>query len=144
MDINLEDHVAWMYEVRAHSQVAPFFFAPPPASFQEHARFLKKFIGSGDREFFIILMGDTKCGYCQIIHRDQDYEVGFALHPDWWGMGIGEMSAKWLIDHIKDHYAPKDIVLYVKVGNHRAMRLYTKLGFYLEKQEGDRCFMRKS
>ncbi|MBX7066624.1 MAG: GNAT family N-acetyltransferase [Parachlamydiales bacterium] len=143
LDPNKEDQVAWMYEVRSHSQVVPFFFAPPPSSFQQHVQFLKKFIDSAEREFFIILMGGIKCGYCQIIHRGEEYEVGFALHPDWWGMGIGEMSAKWLINHIKDNCGRKDIVLYVKAGNNRALSLYTKLGFSLEKQEEERCFMRK-
>ncbi len=142
-DLDDKDHIAWMFEVRSHPKVTPYFFAPPLENFDRHVRFLTEVVKTKKRTFFIVLSEGQKCGYCQIIHHQDSYEVGFALHPNWWGYGIGEVSANLLLDHILENLEPKKITLIVRLSNLRAMHLYQKLGFSIVSQdiENDKCLM---
>lgn len=141
LSLNSSDHIVWMFEVRSHPDVTPFFFAPPPITFSEHVNFLSKSIENKEREYFVVYYEGKKCGYCQVILQSEHYEIGFALHPDWWGKGIGEASGKLLLDLIEKNYEKKKISLVVKKTNFRALRLYEKLGFYITNQEEDRFTM---
>jgi len=134
--INLE-HVKWLFEVRTHPKVAINFFAPPPASFEEHVKFLNAVIPSKKRIFFIVYLGERMAGYCQLIFRQLSIEVGFAVHPDMHGQGIGSASVLFVIKHIHDHYPERieNITLVVKESNLIAVNLYTKHGFVVQSRD---------
>ena len=126
VDQNNPDHVGWLYKVRTHPEVAAHFFAPPPSKFIDHVQFLKKVLEAKERDFFIVYADGQMCGYCQIINHSDSYEVGFALHPDWQGKGIGSVSVELLLAHIQrlDTDKSKNITLVVKKDNLRAIALY--------------------
>jgi RimJ/RimL family protein N-acetyltransferase len=132
LDHNDPDHVGWMYKVRTHPEVASYFFAPPPSKYLDHVQFLVKVQESGERQFFIVYVENEMSGYCQIIHRPDSLEVGFALHPSWWGKGIGGASMEALLDYTRQSkMKSKDITLIVKKDNARAIHLYEKYGFVI-------------
>ena len=129
LDPNNPDHVGWLYKVRTDPRVASHFFAPPPATFIEHVQFLAKTAISQERQFFIVAINKQMCGYCQIIKHPDSVEVGFAIHPDWQGKGIGAASVELLLNHIQLSKNPSPITLTVKKDNERAIKLYKKYGF---------------
>jgi RimJ/RimL family protein N-acetyltransferase len=131
LDHDNPDQVGWMYKVRAHPEVASYFFAPPPIKYLDHVQFLSNAHEKGERQFFIVYVGTEMSGYCQIIHRQDSLEIGFALHPQWWGQGIGGASMQALLDHIRhsQDLRSKAIILIVKKDNARAIHLYEKFGF---------------
>jgi RimJ/RimL family protein N-acetyltransferase len=133
LDQNNPDHVGWLFKVRTHPEVAARFFAPPPKKFVDHVQFLTKVLETKEREFFIVYADDQMTGYCQIINRSDNLEVGFALHPDWQGKGIGSASVQLLLDHIRQSGSDKSshITLIVKKDNQRAINLYQKFGFVI-------------
>lgn len=139
---NNPDHVGWLYKVRTHPEVASHFFSPPPEKFIDHIQFLAKCLATRERDFFIVYAGDQMSGYCQIIHRPDNLEVGFALHPDWQGKGIGSVSVQLLLDHIKSFSSGKSITLIVKKDNLRAIKLYEKCGFVIIHENGNELSMR--
>ena len=129
LDLNDKTQVEWMYAVRAHPEVVPHFFAPPPSSYVHHIEFLRKAQESQERQFWIILFDNQMTGYCQLIHRLDSLEVGLALHPAWWGRGIGQAAMQALLDYAQSLNTAKEIALVVKKDNARAMHIYEKLGF---------------
>jgi RimJ/RimL family protein N-acetyltransferase len=133
IDINNPDHVGWLYKVRAHPEVAAHFFAPPPTKFIDHVQFLTRVMEKKERDFFIVSADGQMCGYCQIINHPDHFEVGFALHPDWWGKGIGNISVELLLDHLRRSGSKNahNITLVVRKDNERAIKLYKKYGFEL-------------
>jgi len=131
LDINDPDQVEWIYKVRTHPDVASHFFAPPPENFKAHMQFLFNATKNKERDFFIVYSNDEPCGYCQVIHRYDSYDVGFAFHPNYWGKGLGSASCEQLIACVKNYPEKKKITLVVKKNNKRALNLYKKLGFVI-------------
>jgi len=142
LDQNNPDHVGWLYKVRTHPEVASHFFAPPPAKFIDHVQFLAKCMTTQERDFFIVYANDQMAGYCQIINHPDHLEVGFALHPDWQGKGIGSASVQLLLAHIKPSSSGKSITLIVKKDNARAIKLYEKYGFVITNEKENELSMR--
>lgn len=130
-DLNEQAHINCLYTVRTHPEVAAHFFAPPPSSFLQHINFLTKVTQFKERSFLIVSFEDQLCGYCQIINRAEELEVGFALHPLWWNKGIGAISIKLLLEYIhqKSTNKAQRIKLIVKNDNSKALHLYEKYGF---------------
>lgn len=137
------DHVGLIYKIRTHPDVVGYFFAPPPRRFLDHVQFLAKCEESGERSFFIISLNGRYCGYCQIIYRSDSYELGFALHPSYWGKGVGSSSVDLLLKYISsDQFEKKKIILQVRENNARAIHLYQKHGFKIvDKISGEEGYL---
>lgn len=144
LDHNNPDHVGWMYKVRAHPEVAAYFFAPPPEKFVDHVQFLTRVMEKKERDFFIVYADGQMAGYCQIINFPDGFEIGFALHPNWWGKGIGNTSMELLLEHLRqaDSEKSNNITLVVKNDNVRAINLYKKYGFVVINEKDNQFQMK--
>jgi RimJ/RimL family protein N-acetyltransferase len=56
-------------------------------------------------------------------------EVGIGLRPDLTGRGRGEFFLRSQLDYAEEHWRPALLRLFVAAWNHRAIRLYERLGF---------------
>jgi RimJ/RimL family protein N-acetyltransferase len=142
LDYDQEKHIQWLYHVRTLPEVAIYFFAQPPLTFNDHLEFLARCKQTQERQFFIIYAQEQMAGYCQIVHRPDALEVGLALHPSWQGKGMGAASIHLLLDYIKSCQSEKEIVLIVKRDNLRAIKLYEKQGFVILNDCGNELLMK--
>jgi RimJ/RimL family protein N-acetyltransferase len=84
-----------MFTIRTHPQVISCLHGPAPQSFQGHVDYLSRV---KDKDFFLLKVDGKLCGYCQRTHLDKEIELGWAIHPDYWGQGIGNDSVQELVD----------------------------------------------
>lgn len=133
LDLNDLDHLNLMYSVRTHPDVDQYLCQLPPADFSKHVQYLKKAMQSGTKRFFVIDSQDHLCGYCHVTSREDTLELGWALHPDWWGKGIGKCSVSLLIQLLQEFGLAegKVLTLIVKKDNIKAISLYKKSGFVI-------------
>ncbi|MBI5123017.1 GNAT family N-acetyltransferase [Candidatus Roizmanbacteria bacterium] len=78
--------------------------------------------------------GDNLVGKVGYLKNEKDeYEVdGVVVHPDYRGKGLGKkLLSKAIKDLLKIH--PKKIILYVHPQNSRAIVLYLKFGFIIQR-----------
>ena len=79
--------------------------------------------------FVVALERNVVVGYCGMYCAFQEGEImNVAVDPAWQGQGIGrEMMSRFL--GLARSQGISRIILEVRVSNHRAIRLYTSLGF---------------
>lgn len=136
LDPNNQDHLRLMYDVRKHPDVAKQLCKPPPENFSRHVQYLQEAVKGGTKKFFIICFHENICGYCHVtdgISSHDTLELGWALHPDWWGKGIGKRSVSLLLQILKDSGLSqgKTLTLLVKKDNVKAVSIYKKSGFVI-------------
>jgi RimJ/RimL family protein N-acetyltransferase len=131
LDRQNEVHLRMMYGVRTHPDVASRLSGLPPKDYEQHLEYLTKI--AMDKVFFIIMADLIPCGYCQITAKQNEIELGWALHPAWWGKSIGSTAVKLLIEHVKKEYPSNQICLVVKKDNLAAIHIYKKSGFTVQR-----------
>lgn len=124
LDLNNPDQIGCMYKVRTHPLVAPHFLGPAPKKFLDHVQYL---CSVKNKTFFVVSVDQTLCGYCQSTDLPDEIELGWALHPDFWGKGIGSIAVQKLIETMVPR--KKKLVLFVKKNNIRALSIYQKQHF---------------
>lgn len=84
-----------------------------------------------DLPFFVVATtGDTVVGYCYCSTGDQGHGhlIRVAVHPAWWGQGIGSRLMAEAVGYFKQAGA-RYITLNTQEENERARRLYDRFGF---------------
>lgn len=150
LDVQDEKHVQFMFEVRTAPEVAKNLLGDPPPNLEVH----KKYLHSQLHKRHIYLICDTRVeslnpadppvkrlvGYCQIYNIQESMpqmgwegslEVGWCIHPEFHGKHYGSASIKLLLEKCNLIYPGKDIDLFVKVDNVKALILYLKHGFFI-------------
>ncbi len=82
------------------------------------------------------------CGLKKITQEDCEY-WGYIGEKEYWGKGIGRNIMNLLEEKAKDINL-KSIWLQVVQDNNRAIKLYEKSGYQIEKEEKELIFMRKT
>ena len=122
-----------MFEVRTHPDVASRLSSPPPKTYEEHLFYLTHL--PPNKVFFMIKADAMPCGYSQLTLKEEKIDLGWAIHPAWWGQSIGTNSVKLLIEYVNKKYPDKSICLYVKKDNLAAIHVYKKSGFVIESSD---------
>ncbi|HSR64473.1 MAG TPA: GNAT family N-acetyltransferase, partial [Xanthomonadaceae bacterium] len=73
----------------------------------------------------------TPIGICGLIRRDvlDDVDVGYALLPEFCGLGYAAEAAAAALAHARDALGLSRVVAVVNADNARSLRLLAKLGF---------------
>ena len=74
-------------------------------------------------------------GICGLFHRDglEEPDIGFALLPDYCGMGFGFESSAAVLEHARDSLGLPRIVAIVSPDNSASIALLEKLGLSYER-----------
>ena len=138
LDPNDLDHLNLMYAVRTHPEVDRELSQSPPHSFNAHVEYLQKTLQTGKKRFFLIGFQENLCGYCHVTGIETNtLELGFALHPLWWGKGIGKCAVCLLVQLLEGY----NLTLIVKKSNLRALLLYQKCGFVILKENDNQEYL---
>jgi RimJ/RimL family protein N-acetyltransferase len=137
INIGTVDDIRFLFETRTHPEIIKYLFGNPPVSIEVHTEWLLKNVPNY-RRMFILFDGDIRVGYCHAYDFfDKDtIEVGFVIHPDYQGNGYGSFMVGELVKIIQGIMPEKKIILYVHIGNDRAIGLYKKHGFIEKEQKG--------
>jgi RimJ/RimL family protein N-acetyltransferase len=79
--------------------------------------------------------GGGAIGICGLVKRDflDDFDLGFAFFPEFWGQGYAREAAAAVLDLARRTLRLRRVVAITAPANHRSARLLEKIGFALEK-----------
>ena len=99
---------------------------------------------------FVAKKGRKVVGFCQLVRRQQEsnYCIKYFIYalnvrPFYRRIGIGETLSKIAMLKAKNQGA-EEIFLKVRIDNHRAIQLYSKLGFKIDSVSGSRQHYREA
>jgi RimJ/RimL family protein N-acetyltransferase len=125
--------VLFLYDLRRNEKITPLLIGSPPKNIEQHESWLfKNTVENKNRLVFLIKIDEKNIGYCQAYNITNTHvEVGFVIHPDHQGRGIGTWTVKSLVEKLKTmgETAGKTVCLYVMRNNLPAVHVYEKLGF---------------
>lgn len=131
LDLSNEAEMEFLFETRRHPLVASFLLGTPPSDMQAHRSWVAGNVPA-KRRMYVARMDGRMVGYCHAYGFDVErpyVEVGFAVHPDWQGMGVGGRMVEWIVGEVKRVFPGRTVMLMVKSDNERACRLYERKGF---------------
>ncbi len=67
-----------------------------------------------------------------VSYENQSAEIGYRLHPDFWGRGLGTEAAGALLDFLRDGLEVRKVVAYCVAHNPGSARVLENLGFERE------------
>lgn len=84
------------------------------------------------KEFNTLLDGSNNlCGYIRLVNKDNYILLGLGLKPDLCGQDLGNDAMNLIIEHCRNKYNDKKIILEVRSFNKRAIKCYEKAGFHV-------------
>lgn len=120
---------------------------PPVKTLEEEIYYLEHLLPERNQKdnlpagYGIVVKGtDTVIGSVDFNHRHEDdvLEIGYTLHPDYWGRGYVPEAARALIDLAFKELDLHKIELVCYSHNRQSQRVAEKLGFTLEARIRDR------
>jgi ribosomal-protein-alanine N-acetyltransferase len=116
---------------------------------EQTAGFLEK-VRARDRDglpsqFGVVFRHDNRLiGYCgfflQIVDDVEELEIGYRIHPDYWGQGIATEAARAVRDHGFDHLKLPRLISLIHPANLASRRVAEKNGMTPEKETVFRGF----
>ncbi|WP_181450920.1 UDP-4-amino-4,6-dideoxy-N-acetyl-beta-L-altrosamine N-acetyltransferase [Helicobacter valdiviensis] len=130
-DLNY-DEIAIVFAWRNHAKVSRFM-KTNNFSWEIHNNFIESLKNSKDREYFLVYSGDVAIGVVYFVDINLDScEFGIYQNPNLKGQGNILMEA--LLDYAFGILKIKELKAHVKCENTKAMNLYSKFGFIIEKE----------
>ncbi|MDH5633497.1 MAG: GNAT family N-acetyltransferase [Gammaproteobacteria bacterium] len=62
-------------------------------------------------------------------NANQEHELGYVVHPDYWGKGVGSEAARLGIKYLADNNITKIVVAYSRKSNFPSIAILNALGF---------------
>ena len=131
LNLQDEDAVLFLYETRRHPKVCEYLLSEPPKDIESHKKWLHKNVPS-KRLMFILRCDGKAAGYCHVYDFDNAFgtmEVGFVMHPDYQGRGLGKIMIQKFLEKLFEIMPDRVVQLCVQDSNGRAIGLYLKCGF---------------
>ena len=130
-------------ELRSIPEVyAGFYSQKKPLELKEHYRWW--FSRNQDWRKFIIEIDGIRVGILNIGQLDHwSPEIGYAVHPLYWGKGIGTQAVRLALEYLRKHNKEYCHTTVLK-SNERSINLLKRLGFtYLGEARDDEIWMQK-
>lgn len=81
---------------------------------------------------------DRFIGFCglipQVVDDVEEMEVGYMLHPEFWGRGLAPEAARACLDRAFERHGVQRVISLINPHNHPSIRVAEKNGMHLEKQ----------
>ncbi|WP_096785761.1 GNAT family N-acetyltransferase [Rhodobacter sp. CZR27] len=117
-----------LHAVFAQPQAMRYWSRPPYETLEDTRAFLEGMIAAGPPEAdeFVVEREGRVIGKAGMWRR---HEIGFILHPDQWGQGIGHEALSALVRHLFAAHGMDALTAEVDPRNARCLRLLARLGF---------------
>lgn len=138
--LDLEKDVPAIFELRTNPNVLKYIDREPPADESEIVTFINivndGFAAAENVSWGITLKGTNKVigviGYWRITKEHYRAEIGYTLHPDYWGKGIMDETMKLVLPFAFEVMKLHSIEANINPANNRSRNLLLKNGFVKE------------
>lgn len=119
-----------MHEVLSHPVAMRYWSSLPHDSLEQTREWLASMVEDepGVREDFIVERDGRAIGKAGCYRLP---EIGYILHPDYWGRGFATEALTAVIAHIFAHHAVEALKADIDPRNEASIRLLERLGFIL-------------
>lgn len=139
-----DDDILWWMQLRNIPEVYAGFYAQNrPLEIIGHAKWW--YSRNHDWRKYIIELDGERIGVLNIGQLDHwSPEIGYAIHPDYWGKGYGKEAVKISLDKLKELGKDHCHTTVLK-DNERSLRLLKSLGFTIlgDAREGEVWLQKK-
>ena len=129
----------FIQETVTHKEVRPFLGrAPKPVSKEEEKEYIKSQSEENDYLHFVIEYKGERAGHIFLGGLEKDFRkssVGYSLHPDFHGQGIGTKALKLVVEYAFKNLNRHKIRGAYLDGNKASKRVMEKAGFQEEGTE---------
>lgn len=134
------DDAPALFILRSDARILKHIMNPPAKDVEDARAFIEKingYIEKNETAFFGITTkeADTLIGTCTIWNLQPENmraEVGYVLHPDYWGKGLAQEALTALVDFGFRHMKLHSLEGHVAPANGASIRVMEKLGFVKE------------
>lgn len=128
------------FTLRSNADVLRYFGSEPHQSVDETRDYIRRVLGwyaERDSLRWVITRGeeDRLIGSCCLFHFDEGYhraEIGYDLHPDFWGQGIMAEAVGAILTYAFTGMGLHRVEANIDIANERSKGLLLKLGFTYE------------
>lgn len=121
------DDLVAMHGVLSHPDATRWWSTPPHADLDETRAWLDSMIANGpDQPDFVVVRDGVvigKAGFWRLP------DVGYILHPDYWGLGLAGEAVAAAVDHVFATRKLEELTADVDPENAASIRLLERLGF---------------
>lgn len=132
-----EKDLDFMYEMERNELVYFYEEDEEPSKEQVHKAYSKRInsMKKSKDEYFILLISTHAEGNpvgqvnIQLNWEEiREWEIGYALHPDYWGNGYASEAAKLLIENIFKNFNAHKVVAFCNGNNKKSANLLERIG----------------
>lgn len=122
------DDLDAIHRLLSDARAMRYWSTPPHATLEQSRAWLASMIGVPPRENadFVIEHDGAVIGKAGCWRMP---EIGFILHPDYWGRGLAREAVEAVVDHVFAHFEVPTITADVDPRNHASLALLGRLGF---------------
>jgi ribosomal-protein-alanine N-acetyltransferase len=138
-EMRLDDAEAY-FTIRSNAEVLRYFGSEPHQSVDETRAYIRRvqawYAQRDSLRWALTRAGDDRLvGTCCLFHFDDGYhraEIGYDLHPDFWGQGIMTEGVAAILTYAFTVMGLHRIEANIDIANERSKGLLLKLGFTYE------------
>ena len=139
-----------MYDYAKREEVTEFLLWSPHPSVsytRDYLRYVEGRYALGDFYDWAIIDQESRrmigtCGFTKINTDHDSGEIGYVLHPDFWGKGYAVEAARCVMDFGFEILGLHRIEARFMKGNERSLRVMEKLGMSFEGYHVDEIFVK--
>lgn len=141
-----EDDAEMIVKWRSDPAVYCYFYHPHKITVNEHLNWYRnKYLYDHNNVDFIAIekCSERRIGVFGIVRSGQEAEVSYLLDNEYQKKGYASEAVNGLIEYAITKWKVKSITAGIHRNNHASIQLVKRLGFQLQKRQGDFLFYRK-
>ncbi|MDD5738620.1 MAG: GNAT family N-acetyltransferase [Candidatus Pacebacteria bacterium] len=129
--------IEFLFYLRNIPQYYKYYTHPRPVEWEEHINWIMPILLEVDkRDLYIIMADDIKAGQIRIDYTADMAEISVALVEHFRGKNIASMALEKAIEKAKKENKVKTFRAHVHQNNIASQKLFEKLGYQIEMQDG--------
>ncbi|MFH0739973.1 MAG: GNAT family N-acetyltransferase [bacterium] len=129
--------IEFLWYLRNIPEYYRYYKQPRPVEWEEHINWIMPILlGTENRDLFIIVVDDTNAGQLRIDYTVNTAEISISLVDHFRGKNIGFLALEKAIEKAKKEKNIDTFRAYVHQDNIASQKLFEKLGYQIEMQDG--------
>ena len=131
------EDIEFLWYLRNIPEYYRYYKQPKPVEWEEHINWVMPILlGVDKRDLFVVMVEDIKAGQVRVDYEVDSAEISISLVESFRGKGVGFTALEKAIEKAKKEKDVKTFRAYVHQDNIASQKLFEKLGYQNEMQDG--------